>query len=39
MNKITHDFCLGLVMVMYSATIVLPSQCYIKEFQGGLLVS
>ena len=24
---------------MYSKTVVLPSQCYIKELLGGLLVS
>ena len=37
-NMITRDFCLGLVMAMNSRTVV-PSQCYIEEFQGGLLVS
>ena len=26
-------------MAIYSATIALPSQCFIGEFQGGLLTS
>ena len=27
------------VWAMYSKTVVLPSQCYIRELQGGLLES
>ena len=37
--KETRNFCLGLVMTICSATIILPSQCHVKEFLGGLFVS
>ena len=37
--KETRIFCLGQVVAEYSKAIVLPSQCNIKELEGGLLVS